>query len=59
MRHFENMSEKHYFFAILGKNGKFWTFMAKRGPILNFPPKSETDTFLRLWNQGWGLRSGD
>ena len=35
------------------KKANFWPFSAKKGPILNFRWKSETVTFLHLWNQGF------
>ena len=44
MRQFENMSKKHGFWAILAN---FGPFLAKKGPILNFRPKSETVTILK------------
>jgi hypothetical protein len=35
----------------------FGPFLAKKGPILNFRPKSETVTFLRLPSLGFMKKS--
>ena len=49
MRHFENMSKKHWFGGCFGKKmANFGPFLAKKGPILNFRPKSETVTFFTV-----------
>ena len=45
MHHFGIMSKKHRFWTILTNFGPFLT---KKGPILNFRPKSDSVTFLRL-----------
>ena len=45
MCHLENMSKKHWFWAIFAN---FGPFLAKKGPILNFRPKSETVTFFTV-----------
>ena len=52
MRPFENMSNKHWILGHFGKKLSIYTIFDQKGSILNFRPKSETVTFLRLGSQG-------
>ena len=39
MRHFENMSKKHWFWAVLAKNSKFWTIFGQKRANFEFSAK--------------------
>ena len=46
MRQFENMSKKHWFWAVLAKNGQFWTIFGQKRASFVFSAKKRNCHFL-------------
>ena len=52
MRQFENMSKKHKFWAILAKNGQFWTIFGQRRANFEFSAKKLNCHFFTVTKPG-------
>ena len=46
MQHFENMNKKHWFWAILVKNGQFWTIFGQKRANFEFSAKKRNCHFF-------------